>query len=76
MHKELLAALDNAPEFLSRKDICRLTGMSITTLWRLGKSGDFPKPVRLSPRSVKWPKTVIYDWLTSKMREAGHAETS
>ena len=30
-------------------EVCRLTSLSRTTIWRLRRKGEFPRPVRLSP---------------------------
>ena len=40
-------------------------GLSRTTIWRLEKSGQFPKRVRLGQNSVGWLKGDVDTWLES-----------
>jgi prophage regulatory protein len=40
--------------------------LSRTTIWRLEKSGQFPKRVRLGQNSVGWLKGDIDTWLESR----------
>lgn len=39
---------------------------SPATLWRKVKSGEFPKPVKLSARITAWDASLIRAWLDSK----------
>ena len=41
-------------------------GLSRTTRWRLEKSGQFPKRVRLGQNSVGWLKGDVDTWLESR----------
>jgi len=41
-------------------------GLSRTTIWRLEKSGQFPKRVRLGQNSVGWLKGDVDTWLESR----------
>ena len=41
-------------------------GLSRTTTWRLEKSGQFPKRVRLGQNSVGWLKGDVDTWLESR----------
>lgn len=49
-----------------RPEACRLTGLSQSTLWRLVKSGDAPKPVQLSPRVVGWLRCELENWIAAR----------
>jgi len=44
-------------------------GLSRTTIWRLEKSGQFPKRVRLGQNSVGWLKGDVDTWLESRKGE-------
>ncbi len=46
------------------------TSLSRTTLWRLVRRGEFPKPVRVSPGRVAWSESAINGWIASKMEGA------
>jgi hypothetical protein len=39
-------------------------------LRRLWMRGDFPAPIRLSPRKLAWPEEAIDAWLDSKLKGA------
>lgn len=53
--------LDDLPR-LSYADVHRLTGLSITTIWRAIRRGDLPPPVRISPGRVAWRPSTIRAW--------------
>ena len=40
--------------------------LSRTTIWRLEKSGQFPKRVKLGQNSVGWLKGDVDTWLESR----------
>lgn len=46
--------MNEPQQFLRRKDICRVYGISETTLNRMRKSGRLPEPVRVTERIVAW----------------------
>ncbi len=48
--------------------VCDQTGISRTQIYRLIKSGDFPRPVKLSTRIVAWNEDTISDWLDQKFQ--------
>ncbi|PID35458.1 MAG: DNA-binding protein [Rhodobacterales bacterium] len=50
-------------KLLRRPDVETLTGLSRTSIYRMMKSGDFPRPVRLGSRSVAWREADLMDWM-------------
>jgi prophage regulatory protein len=44
------------------------TGLSDSSIDRMIKSGDFPKPIQLGARAVGWPDFVVYDWLNERAK--------
>jgi predicted DNA-binding transcriptional regulator AlpA len=44
--------------------------VSSATLWRMCKSGKFPKPVKLSARVTAWNVGLIRVWLASQANKA------
>jgi len=44
---------------LSAKDVCRLIGVSPSTLKRLVARGDFPQPMRPTERRIAWPASDV-----------------
>ena len=53
---------ENHP-FLSIKEISELLGISVSTINRLIKRGDFPKKLKLSPRRIVFMKNEINEWI-------------
>ena len=41
-------------DLLTAKQVCKTLSMSKTSLWRLVKSGRFPKPLKFGPRATRW----------------------
>lgn len=41
-------------------------GISVSTLDRMVKNGQFPRPVALSSRTVGWPSDVVERWQASR----------
>src|SRR5215831_5479627 len=51
---------------LSVREVEQITGLSRTTIWRLGQSGEFPKSVQISPGRTAFFTEDIEDWLRTK----------
>lgn len=49
--------------------VIEFTGLPRSTIYARIKEGTFPPPVKLSARSVAWPKTVLEEW--EKLTTAG-----
>jgi prophage regulatory protein len=47
---------------LRLKDICRLVGLSRSTIYKRVSDGTFPRPLRVSERSVRWRMQDILEW--------------
>ena len=57
--------LENRP-FLTIKEVSKLIGLSVSTINRLVKKGDFPPKVKISPRRIVFMKKEIDDWIDAK----------
>ncbi len=53
-------------EYYRWKDLSELIPLSRPTIWRLEKSGKFPKRRQLSPGAVGWLRSEIDAWLQSR----------
>jgi predicted DNA-binding transcriptional regulator AlpA len=51
---------------LREKDVLERVRFSKSQLWRLVRSGQFPKPIRLSERTTAWDSQAIDTWLAAK----------
>jgi prophage regulatory protein len=66
---DLLAA--SAREMLLRVDsVCKLTGLSTPTIYRLMGQGSFPRPLKLTSHSRAWKLSEIMDWIDSRERDS------
>ena len=57
--------IQNRP-LLNLKEVSELLGISISTINRLIKNGDFPKKVKISPRRMIFIEKEIEDWINSR----------
>lgn len=59
---------DALPEFgyLKAKRLIELFDISESHFYALIKSGDFPKPTRLSPQTTRWSVADLRTWLNEK----------
>jgi len=53
-----------------RQTMAREIGVSKTTLWRMTKAGELPKPVRIGNK-LGWPRSVVNAW---KIKQGWPAE--
>lgn len=60
MNKTIPPATDR---FIRPKKVGDITGLSLTTIWRLEKVGKFPKRRQVSPGAVGWPLSEILAWM-------------
>jgi prophage regulatory protein len=59
--------LDQVPLKLIRfKTVRDRTGLSRSTIWRLERTGAFPKHHRISANAVAWVEHDVVDWIRAK----------
>lgn len=54
-------------QILKLPEVKRITGLSSSTIYRLAKSGDFPKPIKLGKRSSGFVFSEIIQWLDERI---------
>jgi prophage regulatory protein len=59
--------LSDIDTFLRCRDVVRVTGMSRSQVYRLVDLDQFPRPIKLSERSVAWSSAEIEKWQRSRM---------
>ena len=59
---------ENRP-FLNIIEVSNLLGISLSTINRLVKKGDFPSKIKLSPGRKVFMKYQIDEWIKSKRSE-------
>lgn len=53
---------------ISPQETQKRTDLSGVTLWRLEKSGKFPKRVNTTPSRVAWVEEEVDEWIASRPR--------
>ena len=56
---------ENRP-FKKIKEVSKLIGLSLSTINRLVKKGDFPSKVKISPKRMVFMKKEIQEWINSR----------
>ena len=67
-HFPTMTNSENRP-FLTIKEVSNLLGISISTINRLVKKGDFPSKIKLSPGRKVFMKSQIDEWIESQKPE-------
>jgi prophage regulatory protein len=49
-------------------EVRQRTGLSRSTIWRMERSGIFPKRVKVSVNVVAWREDEVDAWIVSKLR--------
>lgn len=55
------------------QQVCDVTSLSRTTIWRLQQRDEFPKSVRLSTARVAFRSTEVDAWIDSRRRHGEQA---
>lgn len=53
-------------KLLRANDVIKILGISLVTLWRMRRAGQFPEPVSISVRAVGWKEATIHEWVESR----------
>ena len=61
--------MTNDNPFLRIKQVQDQTGLARSTIYKLMSEGDFPQPVKITPKSSAWVCTEINDWKLCRMEE-------
>ena len=59
-------------KLLKRDEVCDLTRMSRATLYIEVGAGRFPKPIKVTRRSVAWIENEVLEYLQGRPRAAGN----
>lgn len=67
------ATVDVALELRKLPDVCRQTGLSAATVYRLARASEFPKPIKIGARASAWIGEEIDAWIHARIAEARRA---
>ena len=65
--------MHDADHLLRRDEVEAQTGLSRSAIYRLMRAGQFPEPIKVGPRAVRWPQSEISQFLASRPRATGEA---
>ena len=60
-------------QLLRREEVEAQTGLGCSTIYRLMRTGEFPTPIRIGPRAVRWPQSELDKFLSERPRATGEA---
>ncbi len=58
---------------VDRADVERRVGLTRSSIYAAMRRGDFPIPVRVGPKAVRWRSSEIEDWMNSRARATGES---
>jgi prophage regulatory protein len=58
---------NNNIRMLKRKDVEQMTALKRSRLYAMTAAGKFPKPIKLSERSVAWIESEIQAWINDRI---------
>lgn len=61
--------MTNNNPFLRIKQVQDQTGLARSTIYKLMSEGDFPQPVKITPKSSAWVSNEVDDWKLSRMED-------
>ena len=59
-------------KILRWRQVFEIIGLSRTQIWRLEKSGNFPKRIQLSKNSVGWDSNEVQEWIQNRKKLSNH----
>ena len=64
----------SSARFLRRPEVCKLTGLSASSLYDMMAKGTFPRNVQITKRLVVWPEAEVNAWMASRIQKRDAAE--
>ncbi len=54
--------------FLRRNEVLSRTGLGATTIYKMEKSGEFPRHILITPRCAGWDESEVDAWMISRKK--------
>ena len=64
-----------AAQLMNAKQVSALVNLSYPTIYRMMRRDEFPKPLQVSPRNVRWLESEIEEWQQNCPRNSGKGAT-
>lgn len=62
---------DTPDRLLRREEVERRCCLGRATIYRWMRTGKFPTPIRIGPRTVRWVQREIDEWIAARPRATG-----
>jgi prophage regulatory protein len=49
------------------RQVCEITGLKPSTIYKLVRDKTFPQPIHLTSRSTGWPSNLVHAWVETKL---------
>jgi len=59
--------MDQEERILRKPELIKKIGLSDVTIWRMEKSGNFPKRFSLGGKAVGWLRSEVEIWINQKV---------
>ena len=56
------------PKLIRIKTVIEITTLSVPTIYRLMKKGQFPKQIMVSERSARWSELEVLEYINEKLQ--------
>ena len=63
------------PKLVRLDTVLEMTTLSVSTIYRLMKKGQFPRQIKISERSTRWVLEEIYEWMDGNFKSRDEIET-
>ena len=61
---------------LRRREVEQMVSLRRASIYRLADTGDFPHPIRVGPRAVRWSLRDIEQWISERPFTTGKVRGS
>jgi len=55
------------PVFIRLQEVRRITGLCTTTIYARAARGEFPRQIKIGPKSVAWVKAEVMNWCRDRI---------
>ena len=56
------------PRLIKLDTVIEITTLSVPTIYRLMKKGQFPKQIKVSERSARWSESEVLEYINEKLQ--------
>lgn len=57
-------------KFYRIPELCEITGLSESGLYKLIRENRFPKGVKLTSRATGWPNDLVEEWVAERLKQS------